>query len=112
MVASGIVLSEMNTIYIGHCALELIQDVIDNGQNCDAVLVTAFKKRQQMTAFEVDLRLFSWPWLCATKYPAFQTNQFGFLDIFLGGISWPNLKPKAPNKYLNSLTHPVAPHLG
>ena len=43
MVASGIVLSEMNTIYVGHCALELFKDVIDDGQNCDTVLVTALK---------------------------------------------------------------------
>ena len=30
------------------------------------------------------------PHLCATKFPAYQTNQIATLGIFEGGISWPN----------------------
>lgn len=40
----------------------------------------------RMTAFEVDLRTFLWPWLCVMRYLAFQTTRFNSRGIFLGGI--------------------------
>ena len=64
-----------------------------------------------MTAFEVDLRTFLWPWLCAMKYLAFQTNRFDPRGIFLGGISWPNPKLKAQNGGLDFLRYQVVLHL-
>ena len=44
MVASSIVLSEVDAINFAHCFLELFQLVINYSQNCVAILVTAFKK--------------------------------------------------------------------
>ena len=43
MVASSIVLSEVDAIDFGHCFLELFQHVISHSQNRVAILVTALK---------------------------------------------------------------------
>ena len=58
-----------------------------------------------MTVVEVVLRTFLWPWLCAMKYLAFQTNRSDSRGIFLGGISWPNPKLKAQNEGLDVLRY-------